>query len=40
MCEGSVRVNQKIFDRTRGEITELNGLGAPVTVALWEEGEG
>ena len=36
MCEGSVRINQKIFDRTRGEITELNGLGAPVTDAQME----
>lgn len=31
MCTGSVRVNQKIFDRARGEITELNQSGAPVT---------
>lgn len=30
MCEGHVRVNQKIFDRARGEITELNQSGAPV----------
>ncbi len=31
MCEGSLRVNQKVFDRTRGEITELNQSGAFVT---------
>lgn len=36
MCDGAVRINQKIFDRTRGEITELNGLGAPVTDAQIE----
>lgn len=30
-CEGAVRVNVKVFDRTRGEITELNSSGTPVT---------
>ena len=34
-CEipGAVRVNLKIFDRAKGEITELNSAGAPVTTA-------
>lgn len=31
MCEGSIRINQKVFDRTRGEITELNQSGVRVT---------
>lgn len=30
-CEGAVRVNVKVFDRTKGEITELNSSGTPVT---------
>lgn len=30
-CEGAVRVNVKVFDRSRGEITELNSSGTPVT---------
>lgn len=30
-CEGAVRVNVKVFDQTRGEITELNSSGTPVT---------
>lgn len=29
-CEGAVRVNVKVFDRARGEITELNASGTPV----------
>jgi len=33
-CEGAVRVNVKVFDRTRGEITELNSSGTPVTEEL------
>lgn len=30
-CEGSVRTNLKIFDQEKGEITEVNESGAPVT---------
>ena len=30
-CDGAVRVNMKVLDRERGEITELNASGAPVT---------
>lgn len=30
-CDGAVRVNVKVFDRSRGEITELNSSGTPVT---------
>ncbi|MBQ8507722.1 MAG: 1-phosphofructokinase family hexose kinase [Clostridia bacterium] len=30
-CDGAVRVNVKVFDRARGEITELNQSGTPVT---------
>lgn len=30
-CEGSVRTNIKIFDRSKGEITEINESGAQVT---------
>ena len=30
-CEGAVRVNMKVFDHTRSEITELNASGTPVT---------
>lgn len=30
-CPGAVRVNVKVFDRSRGEITELNSSGVPVT---------
>ena len=33
MCEGAVRVNVKVLDGERGEITELNSSGAPVTEA-------
>ena len=33
MCGGAVRVNVKVFDEERGEITELNSSGAPVTEA-------
>lgn len=29
-CEGAVRVNVKVFDQARGEITELNSSGTPV----------
>lgn len=30
-CEGAVRVNMKVFDHARSEITELNASGTPVT---------
>lgn len=30
-CEGAVRVNVKVFDRAKGEITELNSSGSPVS---------
>lgn len=30
-CEGSVRTNIKVFDRSRGEITEINESGAQVS---------
>ena len=36
-CEGAVRVNVKVFDRSRGEITELNSSGTPVTQAQLDE---
>ena len=36
-CNGAVRVNVKVFDRSRGEITELNSSGTPVTEAQLEE---
>lgn len=36
-CEGAVRVNMKVFDRARSEITELNASGTPVTGAQLEE---
>jgi len=29
-CDGAVRVNIKVFDRSRGEITEINSSGMPV----------
>ena len=32
-CDGAVRVNVKLFDRERGEITEINSPGVPVTDA-------
>ncbi len=32
-CEGAVRVNMKLFDRSRGEITELNAPGVPAQEA-------
>ena len=33
MCDGAVRVNVKVLDEERGEITEINSSGAPVTEA-------
>ncbi len=36
-CDGAVRVNVKVFDRRKGEITELNQSGTPVTPAQLEE---
>ena len=36
-CEGAVRVNVKVFDREKGEITELNSSGTPVTQAQLSE---
>lgn len=30
-CDGAVRVNVKVFDREKGEITEINSSGTPVT---------
>ena len=30
-CDGAVRVNVKVFDRSRGEITEINSSGMPVS---------
>lgn len=30
-CEGAVRVNVKVFDQAKGEITEINSSGTPVT---------
>ena len=36
-CEGAVRVNVKVFDRVKGEITELNASGTPVTQAQMDE---
>ncbi len=38
-CPGAVRVNVKVFDRSKGEITELNASGAPVDVAALREVE-
>ena len=32
-CEGAVRVNVKVLDEERGEITELNASGTPATEA-------
>lgn len=32
-CEGGVRTNIKVFDQSRGEITEINESGAPVSEA-------
>ena len=32
-CEGAVRVNLKVLDEERGEITELNASGTPATEA-------
>ena len=36
-CPGAVRVNLKVMDRARGEITELNSPGVPVTQAQLED---
>lgn len=36
-CEGAVRVNVKVFDRVKGEITELNSSGTAVTQAQLDE---
>ena len=36
-CEGAVRVNVKVFDRVKGEITEINSSGMPVNEAQLEE---
>ena len=36
-CDGAVRVNVKVFDREKGEITELNQSGTPVTAEQLEE---
>ena len=36
-CEGAVRVNVKVFDRSKGEITELNSSGTPVSDVQLEE---
>lgn len=36
-CDGAVRVNVKVFDQTKGEITELNSSGTPVTEAQLAE---
>ena len=36
-CDGAVRVNVKVFDRVKGEITELNSSGTPVTQAQLDE---
>ena len=33
LCEGAVRVNMKVFDQERGEITELNSPGTPASEA-------
>ena len=30
-CDGAVRVNVKVFDRSRGEVTEINSSGMPVS---------
>jgi 1-phosphofructokinase len=39
-CEGAVRVNVKVFDEKRGEITELNQSGAPVNDELLQKMNG
>ena len=36
-CDGAVRVNVKVFDREKGEITEINSSGTPVTEKQLEE---
>lgn len=36
-CEGAVRVNIKVFDQHKGEITEINASGMPVSAAQLEE---
>ena len=36
-CDGAVRVNVKVFDREKGEITELNSSGTPVSAAQLEQ---
>ena len=36
-CEGAVRVNVKVFDRIKGEITELNSSGTAVTQSQLDE---
>ena len=36
-CEGAVRVNVKVFDRSKGEITELNSSGTPVSGAQLDQ---
>ena len=36
-CDGAVRVNVKVFDRVKGEITELNSSGTAVTQAQLDE---
>lgn len=38
-CEGAVRVNIKVFDREKGEITEINSSGMPVSEAQLEAME-
>lgn len=35
-CEGAVRVNLKLLDKSRGEITEINQSGAPIDVSQLE----
>ena len=36
-CEGAVRVNMKVFDRSRGEITEINQSGAAIDASKLAE---
>ena len=36
-CEGAVRVNVKVLDEEKGEITELNASGTPATEAQLRE---
>lgn len=36
-CEGAVRVNMKVFDQSKGEITEINQSGAAVSEAQLAE---